>query len=290
MMLAIRRARYAQSVIQELSEDEIKYNFQSITLSADIEAIASHFRSVLGVSVDDQNKLLNPALALRYWKDKVEALNIFVLQRSLPNDDVDAFCLADQTPYVITLNSAEHENRRVFSLFHEIGHILLHISGVCTPNDLSRNSFEYVKVEKFCNQFAASLLVPYDDFMQHHLVKKIKGLPFSSWESEDIRVISNYFRVSQEVIYRRLVTVGILENRKYEEKRAELIKGFQEYKKRKKIKDLPIPQFRKVISNNGRAYSMFILDNLYSEKITFADAADYLDTNSRHILDIESHV
>lgn len=291
VMLAVRRARYIQFIIQELSENRLEYNFRDISINDDVEKVAIYFRSLLDISVNDRDKLSNPTNALRYWKNVVEKLNIFVLQQSFSEEDISAFCLSDQAPYTITLNSAEHENRRIFSLFHEIGHILLHRSGICTPDNLSRNSFEYIKIEKFCNQFSASLLVPYEEFLQNPIVQKIKKIPFEKWNSEDIREISCYFRVSQEVIYRRLVTVGFISNTEYEEKRNSLIRGFAEYRrKRRKPKEIKIPQYRKIISKNGYAYSFFVLDNLHSNRITLTDAADYLDTNSMHISKVESNI
>lgn len=291
VMLAIRRARYIQSIVQELNEDNLGYDFQNVSITDDVEKTASYFRSVLNVSVTNQGRWSEPFVALRNWKGAVEKLNIFVLQQSIPKEDgVSAFSLADQTPYIIVLNSSEHESRRVFSLFHEIGHILLHRSGVCTPDNFSRNSFEYIRIEKFCNQFAASLLVPREEFIQDPIVQKIRNIPFDTWSVEDIKIISSKFRVSQEVIYRRLMTIGILNEAKYEQERAKLIRGFEEYRDRKKGKKLIIPQHTKIISKNGRAYSSFVLDNLHSNRITLSDAANYLDTNSRHISKVESHL
>ncbi len=290
VMLAVRRARYVQSVIQELSDHKVQYDFKTISIDGNADEAASYFRPLLKTSIDDQAKWFSPSTALRNWKDSIEALGVFVLQQSIPKDDVSAFCLVDQVPYVICLNSFEHENRRIFSLFHEIGHILLQQSGVCTPADLSRNSYQYVRIEKFCNQFAASVLVPPKAFIEDPIVTKLRNLPFENWDLEDVKTLSGHFRVSQEVIYRKLVSVGILQEEQYEQKRRELIKGFEEYKKRKKPAKLIIPQFRKIISANGTAYSLFVLDNLHSKRITFADAADYLDTNTRHIAKVEEHI
>lgn len=290
VMLAIRRARYVQSIVQELSEQHLEYNLRKISISDNVENVASYFRSILGITIEEQSKWSGSSVALRNWKNSAEKQNIFVLQQSLPEEDVSAFCISDQTPYIIVLNSSEHENRRIFSLFHEVGHILLHRSGVCTPNDFSKNSFEYIRIEKFCNQFAASLLVPYSDFMRDSTVKRIAGEPFEEWRYEDVKTISSRFRVSQEVIYRRFVTVGMLSEAKYEEKRGDLIEGFEEYQKKTKGEKVIIPQYRKIISQNGRAYSSFVLENLHSSRITLADAADYLDTNSRHISKVEANI
>lgn len=289
VMLAIRKARYIQSVIQEIAEEKFEYNLKKVSISDNPEDVASYFRAVIE-NPEEEKRLLEPAAHLRYWKEKVEKLNIFVLQQSIPEEDVSAFCLADKAPYVVVLNSSEHPNRRIFSLFHEIGHILLHTSGICTPDNFSKNSFEYIKIEKFCNQFAASLLVPYEEFVKDSLVEKIRKMPFDEWDSNDVRIISTRFRVSQEVIYRRLVSIGVITNAQYEQKRSELIKGFEEYKKRQKPKILKIPQFRKIISSNGIAYASFILDKLHSHRITMADAADYLGTSSKHIFEVEAHI
>lgn len=289
IMLAIRRARYVQSIIQELSGDEIKYDFKKISVDNDADDVASYFRSILDIP-QEKKKSFNLSTALRYWKDAVEKLDIFILQQSLPREDVSAFSLADEVPHIIVLNSSESESRRVFSLFHEIGHILLHNSGVCTPDNFSRNSYDYIKIEKFCNQFAASFLVPYEEFTKHPIFQKLTKIPFEKWSSEDIRMLGNNFGVSQEVIYRRLMTVGVLDNSKYEQKRNQLLKDFEEYKKKKGRKPLKIPQYIKIISQNGQAYAAFILDSLHSSRITMADASDYLNTNSKHIFNIETHI
>jgi len=289
VLLAIRRARYVQSIIQELVQEEIEYPFQRVSTNDDVEVAASKFRSLLDIGIDEQNKWQSGSVALRKWKEAVERLQIFVLQQSLPKDDVSAFCLADQKPFVITLNSSEHENRRIFSLFHEIGHILLNHSGICTPDDLSRNSYQYIQIEKFCNQFAASILVPKDAFLKDSHVQRIMKLSVDQWQDDDIKAICARFRVSQEVIYRRFVTTGTISEQIYEKKRNELIKGFEEFNKSKKKGEVRIPQYRKIISQNGYAYSSLVLENLHSNRITMADAAEFLNTNTKHVPAVEYH-
>ena len=290
VMLAIRHSRYIQSIIQELVQEKIKYAFQKVTVNDDVEATAAKFRSLLGISLKEQSKWQDLSMALRKWKKAVENLRIFVLQRSLPKDDVSAFCLADEKPFIITLNSSEHENRRIFSLFHEIGHILLNHSGICTPDDLSRNSYQFIQMEKFCNQFAASLLVPKEAFIKDPDVQRLIKLPLDQWQRDDINAISARFKISPEVIYRRFTTIGTITEYAYESKRNELIKGFEEHKNSKKSGELRIPQYRKIISRNGYAYSSLILENLHSNKITMADAAEFLDTHTQHVPAVEYHL
>jgi hypothetical protein len=38
-----------------------------------------------------------------------------------------------------------------------------------------------------------------------------------------------------------------------------------------------------VVRNNGRLYTQLVLDALDNDRITFADVADYLSTNLKHL-------
>jgi Zn-dependent peptidase ImmA (M78 family) len=283
VLLAVRKARYIQSIISDLSFTEIEYQFGTISINSDVEKVADNFRKIIDISIQQQSKWYQPSTALKEWKEAVERLQIFVIQQSLKREDVSAFCLADKKPYVVSLDSSEHENRRIFSLFHEIGHVLLHSSGVCNINNQNRNSSRYIKIEKFCNQFAASFLVPKSHFLENEIVKELSKKSFSDWDKGDIKTLSLKYRVSQEVIYRRLVSVGILSDSLYQKKRAELIKGFDEYKKKIQPKEMKIPYHVRVISQNGRGFVGLISENLNSNRITMADASDYLGVSSGHV-------
>src|SRR3989344_184486 len=285
--LAIRRARYIQSVISELAVEDFKYPLISASTSDDPEKTAESFRNYLGVKMVDQKKWISSSNALRNWRSALEEKDIFVLQQNLSKEDISAFCLVDKKPYVIVLNSSEHEVRRIFSLFHEIGHIVLHKSGVCTPDDLSRNSYQYVQIEKFCNQFAASLLLPKSDFVTDPDVNRLKSLSVDLWNDEYLKNISQRFKVSREVVVRRFQTLGFINEKAYESWRNEWVKRSEEYKKTKR-KGARIPQYLKCLSQNGRGFAAFILGQYHTNKISFTSAAEMLSVNPKHMSQIEA--
>jgi Zn-dependent peptidase ImmA (M78 family) len=233
-LLAIRRARYIQSSIAELAENNFNYDFPIASINTDTDELAAWLRNYLGVKISDQHKWSSPAIALKEWKLVIESKEIFILQQNLSKDDISAFCFVDKNPYLIMLNSAEHENRRIFSLFHEMGHIFLRKSGICTPEDLSRNSYQYIKIEKFCNQFSASFLLPKNEFICDPSVINLVKIPFNRWLDEDLNKISIKYRVSKEVILRRCLTLGFINENDYKNKRNEWIKKSEEFKKIKK--------------------------------------------------------
>jgi Zn-dependent peptidase ImmA (M78 family) len=286
--LAIRRARYVQAVIEELSDKKIEYNFpEGTTIKSDPEQLSTWMRNFVGITFNEQLKWSSSSEALREWKRALETKDIFVIQHSLSKDAISAFCLADKKPYVIALNSAEHSNRRIFSLFHEIGHLLLHQSGICSPTDLSRNSYKYIQIEKFCNQFAASLLLPATVFQNDAGVKLLEKTPFKQWQQEEIGNIASRFRVSREVVVRRFLTLGYIEEDDYTAWRAEWKKTAEEYASRKKG-PIKIPQYQKCLSKNGKGFTSFVIEQYHSNRITFTTAADILNIKPKYIQQLEA--
>lgn len=284
--LAIRRARYIQTVFSELAEDKFNYKFPVASLDNDPKKISAWFRDFINISFEKQKKWSSPNEALREWKRALEEKNIFVLQASLTQDSISAFCLTDKLPYIIVLNSSEHEYRRIFSLLHEVGHILLRKSGICTPDNLSRNSYDYQRIEKFCNQFAASVLLPQEDFEQIENVQALIRTPFSSWDEDLIRRASQSVKVSKEVFLRRLLTLGHIQEAQYEVWRKKWVKDSESYEKPKKGKVI-IPQYVKCISQNGHAFTSFVLEQFHNNKLTYTGVSEILNIAPKHISTLE---
>lgn len=289
-LLAIRRARYIQSSIAELAENNFNYDFPIVSIDVDTDEIAAWFRNYLGVNVSDQHKWSTPAIALKQWKLVIESKDIFILQQNLSKDDISAFCFVDKNPYIIVLNSAEYENRRIFSLFHEMGHIFLRKSGICTPEDLSRNSYQYIKIEKFCNQFSASFLLPKKVFIGDPDVINLTKIPFSNWLDESLGKIAAKYRVSKEVVLRRYLTLGFICENDYKNRRNEWLKKSEEFKKPFKKKPIIIPQYIKCISQNGRGATSFVLNQYHINKISYSAVAEILGIKSKHISKLEANI
>lgn len=103
----------------------------------------------------------------------------------------------DRPKKIIYVNSEDHPKRQVFTIAHELGHLLLEHQ----PNEygvLTRFSKPngYDRVEQEANWFAGCLLVP-----QKMLKEAMKKYRLSK---EDTGMLSNLFGVSQDVIRIRL--------------------------------------------------------------------------------------
>ena len=67
----------------------------------------------------------------------------------MPLNEVHGFCYSDNLPNCIVVNSRHPYNARIFTIFHELAHIINNNSGICITEDLLSNQ----KEELFCNEF-----------------------------------------------------------------------------------------------------------------------------------------
>lgn len=208
-LLAIRRARRLQSLAIELAKStnyEIQVKVGKASLSDNPEEIAGKTRAHIGIDIQTQFKWNRDIDAFNEWKRAIENLGVLIIQLSLPVEETRGFSLSD-TPPVIVINSRDHIRARIFSLFHEYGHLLLDTGGICDWENQGVQSATDGSMEIFCNHFAGALLVPRDALLNHPMIKVEMGK--SGLSDTCIVEIAKDFKVSREVILRRLVAVKL---------------------------------------------------------------------------------
>ena len=167
-------------------------------------ALAQQTRVYLNISINQQTKWSRASEALDNWRDSIEENGIFVFKDAFKDDSVDGFCLVHDEFPVIYLNNSRQPVRQIFSLFHELGHLLLGENGITRrTNPISGT------IEAFCNQFASECLVPSDDLETQ--------LNFSVYDDKRIEALANRYKVSRPVILLKLVNRGILTQEYYSE-------------------------------------------------------------------------
>lgn len=287
-LLAIRKAQLLQDSATELAVDlgyEIKPRIGKASVSSDpevIEALALKERERLGVTIAEQSRWEKNYGALNEWKKRIENLGILVFQMSMPPKETRGFSLAGKGIPAIVLNNSkkEHPNARIFSLFHEYAHLLLEEGSICDMKH--RNRFP---VEKFCNHFAGSFLVPRKALLKYELVNTHSS---SEWLQEDIEELAAHFKVSWETILRRLLILGRTTEEFYQKKRHQWHKEWKELENIKGKKQGRGPASPiKCFSENGAPFVSFVLEAYREEKISSTDVADYLGVKLKHLPDIE---
>ena len=184
---------------------------------------------------------------------------------------------------LIYLNNSTPSSRQIFTLFHELGHVLLNSSGVTKSNDKYIASLvgDARYIEVFCNQFAAEFLVPSDDF----------DLQLRSYETLEKLVdgLSNKYKVSREVILRKLLDRKLVNQRYYDEKANEWNEQYQELvQKRKEKKKGGGDYYATQAVYLGDKYLSLAFNRYYQGRLSREQLADYLSVKVKNISGLET--
>ena len=217
--ILLRQARARQLSLMELNTDvnpaetKIFRDLHPQLGDSPIE-LAQQTRVCLGISVETQASWRSAREALENWRESVEEKGIFVFKAAFQNDSVDGFCLVHEQFPVIYLNNSRSSVRQIFSLFHELAHLLLGENGITRGiNPVGE------QIEVFCNQFAAEFLVPSGD-----LETRFKDSLYDDTAIEELAV---YYKVSRPVILLKLVNRGIFTSDDYRQKTAQWTEEYE---------------------------------------------------------------
>lgn len=158
--------------------------------------LAGQTRTYLGISIETQASWSSTKEALENWREIIEAKGIFVFKEAFRDDSVDGFCLIHEQFPVIYLNNSSRFVRQIFSLFHELAHLLLGENGITRGiNPVGE------QIEVFCNQFAADFLVPSVD------LETLLNYPV--YNDAVIEELARHYKVSRPLILLKLVNRDI---------------------------------------------------------------------------------
>lgn len=258
--LAKRRAHYLSEKIKELSGKRSKIPSFLERLGA--EELAKEFRKYLNIELI---KSQNPKEILAHYKKILEdTLNIIIIEYPLKTDDVRAFSVSSDVS-VIVLNEEDKPSIKLFSLFHEICHLLKKTAGICSLDIEQQNQ----DIESYCNKFAAEFLVPIDDLKTE--VKK-----FEQIDEKTINQFSEIYGVSKQVMMIRLLWLGYIEKEKYEKFKKEIEVGLKQKKFGRRNWD-------KIFSNRLGNFTIQEIKKTYNEgKITFYEASSILEIKTKY--------
>jgi len=299
LLAAIRRAYEIRNVALDLAKtlgDEVPEFSISATLDSDVSALALRVRSALKISVETQTRWKDLYTALRMWREALERLGVLVFQFPVPPlgpnkvdlSEARGFCIPAQQMPLIAVNASDALSGRVFTLFHELCHVLLRRSGVCDLADVTKLPPEQRNVEVFCNAFAAEFLLPKSDFKSRLSTKTKKR----SWPESEIEDLSKTYCVSREVVVRRLLELNLTTQTFYRTKRTQYAVEVKKQRAaaKEKQEEFRIPYSRLVLRSLGPNYAASVLRAMHLGQITASSAAGYLGVKIKHLSRIEQSV
>ncbi|MCX6270050.1 MAG: XRE family transcriptional regulator [Bacteroidetes bacterium] len=199
VFLAKRKALYLTEELRTVSGRNSVLPMVNINSSA-IE-LANKMRTVLEIDFDLIKELIERKedTALGYYKSVIEEkFFIPIIEHPLKSSGVRAFSVFGDIS-VMVLNESDPNEVKLFSLFHEFCHLLKKQDGMCTA-DLEKDNNNRPE-EKYCDEFAAFLLMP------ENLLRNVtKDLPITTLKQ--LAEVSKIFGVSKLVTIIQMKTLG----------------------------------------------------------------------------------
>lgn len=286
LRLEIRKAKYRREVaIEMLNELEIEipvFNFKT-SLDNNIVETGSYIRNFLEVTTKRQEELKNDYEALNYWREAIEVKGVLVFQATLNLDEMRGLSIAEFPLPIILVNRERVIKARIFTMLHELTHIMLRSVGVC---DLETQS----KIEVFCNAVAGEVLVPTEWLSKIEIYNQNKRE--DDWNKESIGKLADYFSVSREVILRRLLTNLKISQSFYQRKRHQWLRDYEKSQEAETDKKSGgfAPPHTDAISKVGKNFTRLVVNSYYQNKIGLSEVSDYLGVKAKHLPKIEQAV
>jgi Zn-dependent peptidase ImmA (M78 family) len=278
--LAMRTARRTQRLYAELLNElgtTERSTLPNITAEEDPEELGTRVRSWLGVTVADQLTWPDMPYAFRAWREAIEARGTLILQLTMPVKESRGFSLADGPIPTAVVSSSDAIAARIFTLFHELGHLLLNEGGICLPDPSTVSS--NASVEPFCNRFAGAVLVPSSSLSERVRPSDLLGTPEAI--ADRLGEPARAFKVSRYVILFRLYALGLVKSSQLQAVLRQL-----------ESREVARPRrggIRPAIKTLGQLGPRFVSAVLAAHRrgvITYSDVSHYLSLNLKYLPDL----
>lgn len=283
-LYALRIAQARQLSLYELQNGRNpsdKQIFKELHCSVDDNPvdIARIVRDYIGVSLKEQCSWRTTRDAINKWREAIEEAGVYVFKRPFKQEGVSGFSLIDREFPVIYINNSDVKSRQIFTLFHELAHILFNEYGITKKDEYYIDYLEgkFKQIEVLSNRFAGEFLVPTYDF-----IPRIKGV---SIDDNMLNSFANYYNVSRVVILRRLLNLDFITSQYYADKINEWEKGYLDGVD--ESGSTGGDYYRNTVTYLGYKYSELVLKKYYEHRISKNEVADYLDIKVSSISGLE---
>jgi len=276
----LRKAKAFQIGLHELTQGR---NPAERLITRDVEftarmspdTMAARVRDYLGVTLDQQTAWRNADEALKEWRQVLYRVGIFVFKDAFREESFSGFSLYDEVFPIIYVNNSASKTRQIFTLFHELGHLLFHTSGIDPINDqyVERLPERSQRIEVLCNRFAAQFLVP-----ERAFEAAFAGLPPTERTAE---ILAERFHVSREFIFRKFLDRDLITQ-------ADYGRAARQWAAQRQEGSGGNPYWSK-LAYLGRDYVALAFNQYHQNHIDETQLGEYLDTKPKNVGTLEEY-
>jgi len=262
---ALKQRQIALELAQEIERPIRKFSFKD---SSRTLLVANSIRASLGIETPKNFKTERDAF--NYFRGKFEEHDILVFQmKGVEVSELRGVSIFfDEFP-IILVNSDDAWNGRIFTMFHELAHLIKHNNSLSTL---------YGNNEVDCNRIAGETLLPPNTF------DVADNWDWTVTSKATIKAYMARYGVSEETFWRRLLILDKIDESFYQTKRAEIHAEFERIKAipKKKKDGSPTPNVL-FVSQYGNIFPKIVLQSYLSNKITLADTTQYFRMQPKFI-------
>ncbi|MEE9378774.1 MAG: ImmA/IrrE family metallo-endopeptidase [Candidatus Lokiarchaeia archaeon] len=265
----------------EFKQYGVEYDYRyvnSINIDQNPEDVAIEIINLLNLDIEARTEWKDEYEAFNSWRNAFENIGIMIFQVSrIDVEEMRGFSFSEIPYPSIALNRSDSPLGRIFTLIHELSHIMLNKGGICTLRTEDEMDFE---IEKFCNAIAGAVLVPANVLIEIETVKYHEQS--EEWVAEELFDLKRIFWCSSEVILRRLLIIDKTTHEFYQKMR--------EYWRNlpKTSKGGPEKTYERVLRTNPKIYIKILLSAMYDHKLTMTEVSSYLNMSLKHLKNLES--
>jgi Zn-dependent peptidase ImmA (M78 family) len=278
------RRDWALELFAQLDDRPKEVN-NRLRLTDDVEVAATQIRSFLGITMDTQSQWKSQTF--NQWRLRIERAGILTFEMTtVAVEEARGFSIGLKPLPVAVANIKDSPKARVFTLLHEVAHILMDSGGICNLDD--RGHDDVARSETFCNRVAGAAIFPREAVLQSDTVRRhSRGRP--EWTDLELQALSNQFGGSRESALIRLASLGLTSQAFCEARRERFHLEYKQAEVERKAQQDKgfVPPHQLALLSAGPMFVGLVVENFNRERITTSDFSDYLQIRAKHIAEVQ---
>jgi len=272
--LRIREVSRLQDIVAWLLDEmgDTTPELPRLSSSMSAEVAGERLRDILEVDIATQTAWRDESTAFKEWRRTLEGIGVLVFLLPMGADTARGFSIWNARAPAIVANTHWNPAARLYTLFHELAHVLTRTNSVCA--DDGRAQGNATDLERWCEQVAAAALMP-------EAAVRAFTRDAGSVNLETASRVATHFRVSRRAATLRLIDLDLA--------------GWSLYRSLPAASDAKHgggggagrtrAQVR--VDEYGRRTTSTFVRAVQREVIAVADAMRYLDVSDQNLIDLE---